>query len=282
MIPGRFEYHRATSVDEAIGLLADNEGAKLLAGGHSLLPMMKLRLATPTVLVDVGGIDELRSLDQEGGELVVGSMTTHAEIAASSDVRASHGALAEAAAAIGDVQVRNCGTLGGSLAHADPAADYAAAVLALDAEINVRGPNGERTIAAAELFVGLLETSLQPGELITSVRFPKASGASVYEKFEQPASGFAIVGVAAEIGKDNGTCTGARLAATGLSDRPVRLLAVEEALSGGGLGDDEIAAAAAAADSNLESVREDLYAKEDYRRHLLRVITERAVSRAAS
>ena len=282
MIPAPFEYHRATSVDEAIQLLADNEGAKLLAGGHSLLPMMKLRLVTPTVVVDIGAIDELRSIGQNGDDLVVGATATHAEVASSSEVQASHAALAQAAAAIGDVQVRNCGTLGGSLAHADPAADYGAAVLAFDAEVSVRGPSGERTIPAGELFAGLLQTSLEPGELITSVRFPATSAKSAYVKFEQPASGFAIVGVAAAVATDNGTCTGAAIAATGVSDRPVRLSAVEEALTGGALGGDEIAAAAAQADAGLENVREDLYAGQDYRRHLMRVIAERAVSRATS
>ena len=278
MIPGKFEYHRATSTEEAVRLLADNDGAKLLAGGHSLLPMMKLHLAVPTVLVDIGGIEALSFARRDNGDLVIGSMTTHAEI-----VVADHRALAEAAASIGDVQVRNFGTIGGSLAHADPAADYAAAALALDAQIEVMGPDGERSIAAADFFAGLLTTSLAPAELITSVRFPGAGGAtSVYEKFAQPASGFAIVGVAAEIKADGGTCVTARIGATGISDRPVRLSQVEAALVGAGLDDEGIAAAAQHADAGLEDVRSDLYAAPDYRRHLLRVLVRRAVARAGS
>ncbi len=283
MIPGEFEYHRATSTEEAVRLLADNDGAKLLAGGHSLLPMMKLRLAVPTVLIDIGGIEALSFARQDDGDLVIGSMTTHADVAASEEVAAGHGALAEAAASIGDVQVRNLGTIGGSLAHADPAADYAAAALALDAQIEVLGPDGERSIAAAEFFAGLLTTSLAPAELITGVRFPGTGGAtSVYEKFAQPASGFAIVGVAAEIKAGGGSCAAARIAATGISDRPVRLSQVEAALIGAALDDDGIAGAAEHADAGLTDVRSDMYAAEDYRRHLLGVLVRRAVARAGS
>ena len=282
MIPGEFDYQRATSAQEAVSLLADNDGAKLLAGGHSLLPMMKLRLAAPTVLVDIRGIDELSFARQDGDDLVIGSLTTHADVAASDIVAASHGAVAEAAASIGDVQVRNCGTIGGSLAHADPAADYAAAALALDAQIEVLGPDGERSIGAAELFAGLLTTTLETAELITAIRFPVTSGAaSVYEKFAQPASGFAIVGVAAEVQIEGGNCTAARIAATGIADRPHRLTGVEEALVGSNLDADSIAAAAERADADVSDVRSDLYADEDYRRHLLRVMVRRAVERAA-
>ena len=202
MIPAPFEYRRARSVDEAIRLLAENDDARLLAGGHSLLPMMKLRLAAPSLLIDIGGLDELRFVRRDGDAVVVGALTRHAEVAAAAELAGPFAALAEAAAAIGDVQVRNCGTIGGSLAHADPAADYAAAVLALGAEITARGPDGERTIAAADFFAGLLTTSLRPGELLTEIRFPAAAGVSVYEKFAQPASGFAIAGVAVRLKLD--------------------------------------------------------------------------------
>jgi carbon-monoxide dehydrogenase medium subunit len=282
MIPAPFEYRRARSVDEAVRLLAENDDARLLAGGHSLLPMMKLRLAAPSLLIDIGGLDELRFVRRDGDAVVVGALTRHAEVAASDELAGPFAALAEAAAAIGDVQVRNCGTIGGSLAHADPAADYAAAVLALDAEITARGPDGERTIAAADFFAGLLTTSLRPGELLTEIRLPAAAGASVYEKFAQPASGFAIAGVAARLELDGSKCAGVAVAATGISDRPLRLVAVEAALSRKKVDGEAIRAAAAQADDGIDDIREDLYAQQDYRRHLLRTMTRRALARAAS
>jgi len=248
MIPAEFDYRKVSSIDEAIGLLTAHDNAKLLAGGHSLLPMMKLRLAAPSLLVDIGGIDELRHIGRDGDDLIIGAMTTHAQIATSEEVTAAHGALAEAAASIGDVQVRNCGTIGGSVAHADPAADYGAV------------------------------------EIITAVRFPVIDGAaSAYEKFAQPASGFAIVGVAATIARDaDGICSMARLAATGISDTPRRLAESEAALQGTDLGADALAAAVAVADAGIDHVSSDIYAAEDYRRHLLGVLLSRAVQRAAS
>jgi carbon-monoxide dehydrogenase medium subunit len=283
MIPASFEYRRAGSATEAVELLAGNDDARLLAGGHSLLPMMKMRLAAPALLIDIGGIEELRGIRRDGDDLVVGALATHAEIAGSAELGGTHRALAEAAAAIGDVQVRNCGTLGGSLAHADPAADYAAAVLALDAVIEVLGPGGERTIPAAELFAGLLTTTLAEAEIVTAVRFPSLLGAgSAYVKIKQPASGFAIVGVAAVIDRDGDTCTLARLGATGIADAPQRLAGAEQALQGSTLNDGAFAAARAAAGDGLQEVRADLYADEAYRRHLLGVVTARAARRAAS
>ena len=283
MLPGEFEYRRATSVEEAVRLLAENEEAKLLAGGHSLLPMMKLHFAAPSMLVDIGGIQELVFTKQDGDSLVVGSMTTHAHIAASDTVGAEYGALAEAAASIGDVQVRNRGTIGGSLAHADPAADYGAATLALDAQIDLVGPNGQRAVDVTSFFSGFLSTAMEPAELITAIRFPSAGDSiSVYEKFAQPASVFAIVGVAAKITKQDNCCVAARIAATGISDRPIRLPVVEEALTGGELDNSAIAAAADQADASLKNVRADMYAAEDYRRHMLRVMVRRAVVRAVS
>lgn len=281
MIPAAFDYHRASSAEEAVRMLEDNPGAKLLAGGHSLLPMMKLRLAQPPALVDIGGLDELRGVRRDGDDLVIGALTTHARVATSDEVSRTHAGLAQTAAAIGDVQVRNCGTLGGSLAHADPAADYAAAVLALDATLEVLGPDGTRSVAAADLFQGLMQTSLEPAELVTAVRFPPAAGASAYEKFAQPASGYAMVGILAAIGRDgDGTCTAARLGATGIADRPLRLEGAEAALEGGPLDDDAVAAACDRADEGIEDVREDLYADAAYRRHLVRVMARRAVTRA--
>lgn len=282
MIPAEFDYRRAASAGEAVGLLADNHNAKLLAGGHSLLPMMKLRLAVPSLLVDIGGIDELRGIHAGSEGLSIGSMTTHAEIAAAGELGDTYGALVEAAAAIGDVQVRNCGTIGGSLAHADPAADYAPAALVLDASVEVLGPDGPRSLAVEDLFAGLFTTSLADAEIVTAVRFPAHQGVSVYEKFAQPASGFAIVGVAAQIVRDeDGACSLARLAATGISDRPLRLLRAEAALHGSSLDAESVAAAAAVADAGIDTVLSDTFAADDYRRHLLGVLVSRAVRRAA-
>jgi carbon-monoxide dehydrogenase medium subunit len=285
VIPSAFEYHRASSLSNALALLAEHgEKAKVLAGGHSLLPMLKLRLASPPHLIDVGGVAELRAIARTRDGLVIGALASHADVAASSEVRASHRGLAEAAAAIGDMQVRNRGTIGGSLAHADPAADYPAAVLAFNAEIVARGPKGTRAIKAADFFQGLFTSALRANELITEVRFPETDGAgSAYEKFEQPASGFAVVGVCAQVRLDSSkTVRAVRLAATGVSDRPVRLTAMENLLGGKPWSDQALEAAARQADADLKKVREDLYAKEDYRRHLLRVVARRAAARAVA
>lgn len=283
MIPADFDYRRAESVEEAVRILSTSDDARVLAGGHSLLPMMRLRLAAPAVLVDIGGIDELNGINADGDDLVIGSMTTHAAIADATEVRSGFGALAEAAASIGDVQVRNCGTLGGSLAHADPAADYGAAAIVLDAAIEATGPTGTRSLPVSSLFAGLLTTTLEPAEVIVSIRFPGAVGTSVYEKFAQPASGFAIVGLAAYLERDGeGMCSGARLAATGISDRPLRLAGAEAVLQGSSLGEADLTAAARAADEGIEEVRSDMYAAEDYRRHLLRVLVGRALQRLVS
>ena len=285
MIPASFEYHRARSLSDALALLDQHgDSAKVLAGGHSLIPMLKLRLASPAHVIDVGGVAELRLITRRKDVLAVGALSRHADVAGSAEVRASHQALAEAAAAIGDVQVRNCGTLGGSLAHADPSADYAAVALACDAEIIATGPKAKRAIKAADFFKGLFTTALQPNELVTEVDFPGSDGAgSAYEKFEQPASGFAIVGVCAVIKLDGAkTVRAARIAATGVSDRPVRLKAMEAALVGKPWSEATLDAAAKVADSGLERVREDLYAKEDYRRHLVRIVARRAAARAVS
>lgn len=280
MIPAEFDYRRPASVEEALDLLSDNPGATLLAGGHSLIPMMKLRVAAPSMLVDLGGIDELAGITTDGDDLVVGAMATHHEIATSDEVRGAHPGLAEAAASIGDAQVRNCGTLGGSLAHADPSADYPAAVRALDAEIVVTGGDGERTIPSGEFFGGLFTTAVEPDEIISAVRFPGGGrGASAYEKFEQPASGFAIVGVCGWVEAEDGACAGARLGATGVSDRPVRLAALEERLVGSELAADRLGELCDGADDGLDDVREDQYASGDYRRHLLRVYARRVLER---
>src|SRR2546428_888616 len=198
MYPANFDYKRPATVDEAVALLAQHgDAAKLLAGGHSLIPAMKLRLAQPTVVVDIGRISTLSYIREAGGKLAIGAMTTHQEIAASRLLQDKCPLLPETASHIGDVQVRNKGTIGGSLAHADPAADYPATILALDAEIEVAGPNGRRTIRAGDFFVDLLQTAIAANELITEIRVPVTAKTVAYVKTEQKASGFALAGVAA-------------------------------------------------------------------------------------
>jgi carbon-monoxide dehydrogenase medium subunit len=283
MIPAAFQYHRATSLSDAAKVLAKHQpGAKLLAGGHSLIPAMKLRLATPELLVDIGGLADLRVIKRSKKQLSIGALATHAQIAASPDVQGAFRGLAEAAAAIGDVQVRNRGTIGGSLAHADVAADYPAAVLAFEAEITVKSAKGARTIPAFKFFKGLFATDLTPEEIVTEVRVPDPRGAgSAYVKFEQPASGFAVVGVCAVVELDKrGNCKQARFAATGVSDRPVRLSTLETALKGHPWSAEAVRAACERADADVRDMRDDLYASAEYRRHLLRVIARRAAERA--
>jgi carbon-monoxide dehydrogenase medium subunit len=285
MIPAAFDYHRAESLDDALVTLHKHrQYAKVIAGGHSLLPMMKLRLASPELLVDIGGLTkELSYVRRDRGALLIGALTTHAEVAASELVRETHRGLAEAASAIGDVQVRNRGTIGGSLAHADPSADYPAAMLAFNAEIVVRGPKGARAVGAGDFFTGIFSTAMADDELIVEVRVPDPQGArSAYEKFEQPASGFALAGVCAVIRLDGTSVRNVRLAATGVSDRPVRLTSMENALGGKAWSAAVLEEAAAKADADLKSVREDHYARADYRRHLLKVVARRAAARATA
>ncbi len=283
MIPAAFDYHRASSLEGAAKLLAQHAGdAKLLAGGHSLIPMMKLRLAQPGVVVDIGGLVELSYIKRHRKHIALGALTTHASLAASTELGKSHRALVEAAGAIGDVQVRNCGTIGGSLAHADPAADYPAVVIAFEGEVVVKGATGARTIPAFKFFTGPLSTALAPDEIVTEVRLPTfADSGSAYEKFAQPASGFAVAGVCAVVQLDKaGSCRQVRFAATGVTDRPTRLAAVETALKGAPWNVHTVRAACERADSDIKHVLEDAYASADYRRHLLRVVARRAAERA--
>ncbi|RMF63594.1 MAG: xanthine dehydrogenase family protein subunit M [Calditrichaeota bacterium] len=283
MIPNSFEYVRADSVKQAVELLARHgEDAKLLAGGHSLIPAMKLRLHAPTTLIDISGISALTGISRDGDQLRVGAFATHRTVEFSDVVKKSCPVLAEAAGLIGDPQVRNRGTLGGSLAHADPAADYPALVLALDAQIHVSGKSGDRTIAADTFFKGLFETDLQPDEVITGVTFPvlgKGTGAA-YEKFPHPASRFAVVGVAAVVSLDSsGTCTAARIGVTGAAATPFRAQDAENALVGNKLDRTTVekATKSIADPANLMS---DLIATAEYRAHLCSVLATRAVHRA--
>src|SRR5216684_1476654 len=228
MYPANFDYKRPATVDEAIALLTTHgDDAKLLAGGHSLIPAMKLRLARPGVIVDIGRIASLNYIREAGGAIAIGAMTTHQEIESSKLLRDRSPLLAETAAHIGDLQVRNKGTIGGSLAHADPAADYPAAILALDAEIDLAGPRGRRTIKASAFFVDLLQTALAADELLTEIRVPATAKTVAYEKTEQKASGFALAGAAVVVGAD-----GVRVGITGVAAKAYRATGVEQALAG--------------------------------------------------
>ncbi len=282
MIPAQFEYHAPTSTKEALQLLRTLPDAKLVAGGHSLLPLMKFRLVTPAHLIDLGRIAGLRGIREERGQVAIGAMTTHWTIESSNLLRQKVPLLPETASTIGDVQVRNMGTIGGSLAHADPAADYPAAMLALEAQIIAEGLRGQRTIAAADFFTGLFSTAVQPDEVLAEVRVPALPPrtGSAYLKFPHPASGFAVVGVAVVVtldGKDR--CAHARIGVTGVAPVAYRARTAEDALTGRALNDQTIAAAAAKAPDGVEP-NEDIFASAEYRRHLARVYTKRALQAA--
>lgn len=283
MIPAAFEYHRPASVSEALQLLKRLPDAKLLAGGHSLLPMMKLRLVSPANLVDLGRIEALRFIRQDGQSIVLGALATHWMVESSEAVRTRVPALAECAGRIGDVQVRNVGTIGGSLAHADPAADYPAAMLALDAQIVAEGPQGRQVKPAGQFFTGLFSTALAPDHILVEVRVPVPTGRTggAYVKFPHPASGFAVVGVAAQVTLDGqGRCAAVRIGVTGVGPAAYRPMAVENGLAGGALDEKTVAAAAARAAEGVD-VNEDLFASAEYRAHLATVFTRRAVLAAA-
>jgi carbon-monoxide dehydrogenase medium subunit len=286
MYPAGFSYHRATSVQDAIARLAQEPDAKLLAGGHSLLPTMKLRLASPSTLVDLGGVQELRGIRRDGDTIAIGALTTHREIEFSKELKAACPILPEAAALIGDPLVRNRGTIGGSVAHADPAADFPAVLLALGATLQVEGPKGRRSIAADDFFLGLFTTALQGDELLTGIHVPaaKAAGAGTgmaYEKFPHPASRYAIVGAAVVVGVAGGVCRTARVALTGAGSHALRLSSLESTLVGKPLDEPTIAAACekVIAPDDLLS---DQFASSEYRAHLAAVLSRRALTRAAA
>jgi len=277
MITTPFEYARAASVDDAIEKLAASDGAaKLIAGGHSLVPLMKLRLSEPSMLIDIGRIPGLAGIRRVGERIEIGAGTTHHDVATSELLREACPMLAEAAAEIGDQQVRNRGTLGGSLAHADPAADYPAVILALDAEIHVKGPSGERVAKAETFFQGLFTVDLGAEEIITSVQFTPVRSAA-YAKLHQRASHFAIVGVAAALEIDGGKISSARVGLTGATASAVRLTGVEEKLSGAKAASESVDAAVADAGTGLEDVNGDIHASEDYRRAMIAVFARRAL-----
>jgi aerobic carbon-monoxide dehydrogenase medium subunit len=280
MIPAEFDYIAPDSLDEAVRHLHENgEDAKLLAGGHSLLPLMKLRLAAPTLLVDLRRVPGLHGVQQHNGTLSIGALTSHATLASTPEL----GVLARAAGLIADPQVRNRGTIGGSLAHGDPAADLPAVLLAAKGEVVAQGPNGKRTIAAADLFQDYLATSLAHDEVITEVRLPTGAGwAWGYEKFNRRSEDWAMVGVCAMVKKaGDGSCEDVRIGLTHMGSTPLRATAAEEALRGQALDRDSIGRAAEQAAEGTEPPA-DLNATPDYKRHLARVLTRRALEEAAS
>jgi carbon-monoxide dehydrogenase medium subunit len=281
--PAEFDYHRPTSLDEAIGLLAEHDDARPLAGGHSLLPLMKLRFAEPPTIVDLGRIPGLDGIEQDADELRIGALATHASVAASELVRSRCRVLATTAEGIGDRQVRNRGTIGGSVAHADPGADYPTVTKALGATIVAAGSGGEREIAADDFFTGVFTTSLEQGELVTSVRVPvtdPGTGAA-YEKHRNPASGYAVVGVAAVVTVEGGKCSAARLVVGGVTGTPEHATAASEAMIG--IAPVDEAAIAAAAEKVAEALGGavgDTYASAEYRVHLAQVMAKRAITAA--
>ena len=284
MIPAQFDYVAPETLDEALSLLAEHaDDAKILAGGHSLIPAMKLRLAQPSMLIDIGRLKDLSYIREEGGRILVGALTTHYQLESSARLREICPLLSECAASIGDVQVRNRGTIGGSLAHADPAADWPAAILALGAEMVAVSAQGERVISAEEFFVEMLTTALQPGEVLREIRIPtppERTGQS-YMKRPHPASGFAVVGVAVSItlGAD-GKCSSAGVGITGVAAKAYRAAQVESALVGAAP-DEQTAASAASHAAEGVDANGDLYASAEYRSHLAQVYTRRAIAEAA-
>ncbi|MCI0390567.1 MAG: xanthine dehydrogenase family protein subunit M [Acidobacteria bacterium] len=285
MIPNNFEYFAPTTIKEALKLI-DRHGdeCKILSGGHSLIPVLKLRLAAPAVIIDIGRIKELKTIKVDGDTIRIGACVTHAEIAANAELRQHCPLLGLTAAQIGDQQVRNRGAIGGSLAHADPAADWPATILALGAEIVARSSSGERVIKASDFFVDLMTSAVEPNEIVTEIRVPKPAqpNRGVYLKVPQSASGFAVVGVAVQLKIANGKCEDIGIGVTGLAPKPFRAASVEAALRGQTIDEATVSAAAAKADTEAADAMEDIHASGDFRRHLARVYARRAVQAAAA
>jgi aerobic carbon-monoxide dehydrogenase medium subunit len=283
MYPAAFDYHAPKNVKEALGLLGKlKDDAKVLAGGHSLIPMMKLRLAQPKHLIDLQKVPGLSGIKADGKAFVIGAMTTHWEIESSSTVKSKLPVLAEVASVIGDPAVRNKGTIGGSLAHADPAADWPAAVIALGAELVCEGPKGKRKVAVDQWFLGLMSTALKERELLVQVRVPllPAGSGAAYMKFPHPASRFAVVGVCAAVTLDKqGVCVSAGVGVTGAGTKAIRAKGVEAALKGKKLDAAAIEAAAQKAAEGVD-VQADLQGSVEYKSHLCRVFAKRAITEA--
>jgi carbon-monoxide dehydrogenase medium subunit len=280
MIPLAFDYEVAESVDHAIDLLGQHgDEAKLLAGGHSLLPIMKLRLAAPAVLVDLGRVEELQYVRDEGDHIAIGAMTRHTDVEHGELLQEQCGLLSYTASLVGDPQVRHRGTIGGSISHGDAASDLPSALLALEGTFVIKGPGGERTVAAGDFFEDYLQTALAPDEVLTEIRVPKLgpnTGWS-YKKFNRRAQDWAVVGVAAVVEKSNGSISSARIGLTNMGSTPLRATATEGALSGA---DTSSVAEAASSAAEGTSPASDIAASAEYRRHLARVLTRRAVEEA--
>jgi carbon-monoxide dehydrogenase medium subunit len=285
MIPAQFDYQAPTTLDQAVALLAQHpDEAKILAGGHSLIPAMKLRLVQPQLLVDLSRVKDLSYIREESGQILIGAMTTHYQLESAAMLKQICPLLPECAAHIGDVQVRNKGTIGGSVAHSDPAGDWPAAIIALGAELIVVGSVGERAIKADDFFVDLLTTALGPGEILREIRIKKPQGrfGQSYQKVHHPASGFAVVGVAVTLNLgSNGSCESAGVGVTGVASKAYRATGVEAALTGRPLDEQAIATAASHASDGIDA-NSDLYASGEYRSHLAQVYARRAIQAAAS
>ena len=282
MIPAEFDYVRANTLDEALSLLSQNEDARILAGGHSLIPAMKLRLAQPSLLVDISRIEDLSYIREENGQICIGAMTTHYQIESSDLLKNICPLLPDCASHIGDLQVRNKGTIGGSVAHADPAGDWPAAIIALNAELVAASKTGERTIKADDFFVDMLTTALESGEVLREIRVNKTNGRTghAYAKMPHPASGFAVVGVAANLSFNGGSeCNAASIGITGVSSKAYRPSAVETSLTGARLDEATIATAAARATDGVD-INGDVFASDEYRKHLAAVYVRRAIASA--
>lgn len=282
MIPSAFDYVRASSVDEAISLLEQHgDEAKLLAGGHSLIPMMKLRLAAPSVLIDIADIPQLAGIEVSGGRVTIGALTKHAALAASDELKQNAPALWDAANDLGDPQVRNRGTIGGASAHGDPSADYPAVLQALDATFTLTGKGGTRELTSGHFFRGMFDTALAPDEVLTRIAFD-AAPKSAYVKYHHPASHYAVVGVAVVLRMDGATIGTARVAITGIGDAAFRAGAVESALKGVNPSDAAAVTAACAGAARGVTARSDTFASATYRAAMADVYAARAVSKAAA
>jgi aerobic carbon-monoxide dehydrogenase medium subunit len=283
VIPAPFQYARPTTVDEALRAVAEGgEDVKILAGGQSLIPVMRLRLAAPETVVDLDRVTELRGVRDDGDAIVIGAMTTHSDVLADPLIKQHAPLIAEATETVADRQVRHRGTFGGALAHADPAGDLPAVALALDAEFVIAGPNGRRTVPARDFFVDYLTTALGDGELLVEVRIPKLSGewGMHYEKFNRVAQAWSIVAVAAAVRRENGSIAEARIGLTNMGPTPLRATATEHALAGAAASAEAVAEAASHAAEGTDPTS-DLNGQADYRQHLAQVLTRRAVSAAA-
>lgn len=283
MIPSAFDYYKPTSLDETLTVLAEEgENAKILAGGHSLIPAMRLRLAQPEKIIDISALrPELSYIKEENGNIVIGAMTSYYQIESSDLLREKVPVLPEATSLIGDAQVRNWGTIGGSLVHADPSSDLPAVMLALGAELVLRSKEGERTVPIDDFFVTILTTSIEPTELLTEIRFPTPKGKTSYQKLANKASHYSVVGAAVVIEADGGKCTNAKVAFSGLAATPLRSEKIEQALAGKDLDDATIEAACKDSAADVDALS-DLHGSQEYRRAMADVFAKRAIKAALS